>query len=227
MLLPAGHAREDVLSVDKKMRYIIKSDPRLQITKPYELLAAPEIVSFVGEITDESAAVFRRDLEVAEHNAVAAGQDILPVCIDSIGGCLYSLAGMIDSLKACNVTIATVVESKAMSAAAILATCGAKGHRYMGPLATIMIHSASGGLHGTLEEVEKDTMELKRLYDIFMEIMARNCSKKKNFFKDKIRVEGPEWYIDAEVAKDLGLIDHVGIPVLETNITYKHKLKLK
>ena len=209
------------------MRYIIKADPRLQIESPYELIAAPEVVYFTGEITEETGALFRRDLEVAEHNAVAAGQEILPVCIDSGGGCLYTLMGMIDAMKACSVKLATIVESKAMSAAAVLISCGDPEHRYMGPNATIMFHSASGGMQGTTEEVENNAKELRRLEQITNEIMSRNCGKKKTFFESEVKKHGPEWFIPAKEAKKLGIISHIGIPILETNITFEHKLKLK
>ena len=209
------------------MRYVINADPRLQLQKPYELIAAPEVVYFAGDITEETSVEFRRDLEVAEHNALAAGQEILPICIDSAGGCLYSLMGMIDSIEACSIKIATVVESKAMSAAAILLTCGDKNHRYMGPNATIMLHSASGGLQGTIEEVETNARELKRLDQIANELMSRNCGKKKTFFAEQTKEHGPEWYIGAKEAKRIGLISHVGIPILETNITVEHHLKIK
>lgn len=209
------------------MRYIINCDPRLQIDKPCELIAAPEIVYFAGEINEETATLFRRDIEVAEHNALAAEQEILPVCIDSPGGCLYSLMGMIDAMDACSVTLATVVESKAMSAAAVLVTCGDRKHRYMGANATIMLHSASGGLQGTIEEVETNARELKRLDQIANEIMSKNCGKKRNFFTDMTKKNGPEWYINAKEAKNIGLISHVGIPVLRTTISYNHELKMR
>jgi ATP-dependent protease ClpP protease subunit len=209
------------------MRYVIKIDPRLQIEEPLTQPAAPEVIHFSGEITEESAGFFRRDIEAGEYNAITAGQEILPVCFDTGGGCLYSLMGMIDAIDACRIKIATVIESKAMSAGAILATCGDPNYRYMGPNATIMIHSASGGMHGSLEEVENDTKELKRLYDMALERMAKNCKKKKDFFINKIREKGPEWYIGAKEAKQIGLISHIGIPVLETNITVSQKLKLK
>ncbi len=209
------------------MRYIINVDPRLQIDEPYTLPAAPEVVYFIGEVTEESANGFRRDMEVAEHNAVRAEQEILPVCFDTPGGCLYALMGMIDAMDACRIKLATVVESKAMSAGSVLISCGDPNHRYMGPNATIMIHSASGGSHGTVEEVENDTRELKRLYDMALERMAKNCKKKKDFFINQIKEKGPEWYIGPKEAKQIGLITHVGIPLLETNITVTHKLKLK
>jgi len=209
------------------MRYVIKSDPRLQIESPYELIAAPEVVYFTGEITEETGGFFRRDLEVAEHNAIAAGQEILPVCIDSAGGCLYSLMGMIDAMEACSIKLATVVESKAMSAGAVLITCGDSEYRYMGPNATVMLHSASGGMQGTTEEVENNAKELRRLEQITNEIMSKNCGHKKNFFATESKKHGPEWFIPAKEAKKLGIISHIGIPILETTITFEHKLKLK
>lgn len=209
------------------MRYIIHCDPRLQIEAPYELIAAPEIVYLMGEINEESAALFRRDIEVAEHNALAAGQEILPVCIDTPGGCLYSLMGIIDAMEECSVKLATVVESKAMSAGAVLVTCGDRKHRYMGKNATMMLHSASGGLQGTLEEVETNAREMKRLDNLANEIMDKNCGKKKGFFTEKTKQNGPEWFISAKEAKKLGLIKHIGLPLLETNITVSHQLKMR
>jgi ATP-dependent Clp protease protease subunit len=209
------------------MRYIINIDPRLRIEEPHMQPGAPEIIYFAGEITEESANAFRRDLEIGEYSAITAGQEVLPICFDTSGGCLYALMGMIDAMDACRVKLATVVESKAMSAGAVLLTCGDANHRYMGPSATVMIHSASGGSHGSLEEVESDTKELKRLYGMALERMARNCKKPKDFFIKQIKEKGPEWYITAKEAKQVGLISHIGIPVLETNILLNHKLKLK
>jgi ATP-dependent Clp protease protease subunit len=210
------------------MRYIIRADPRLELKEPYKLVAAPEIVYFEGEIDEESAALFRKGIELAECKAINSGQEILPVCIDSAGGCLYSLMGMVDAMEACSIKIATVVESKAMSAAATLLTCGDKNHRYMGKNATIMLHDASGGVRGTAEEIENDLKELKRLDKMSNIIMAQNCEKPKNFFDEEIKKNGnPEWYITAKEAKKLGLISHIGIPVLTTEITFNHSLKLK
>jgi len=211
------------------MRYIINSDPRLGIEEPWNLTCTPEIIYFRGEINEETASNFRRDLEVAEGNALNAGQKILPICIDSFGGDIYSLLSMIDAVDAIdpNITIATVIEGKAMSAAAAFATCGHAGHRYMGPLATMMIHSASGGSEGTVEAVVNDTRELKRLYDMALDRMARNCNLKKDFFLKKIKENGPEWYIKAKEAKKVGLISHIGIPVMRVKITATHEFGLR
>ncbi len=209
------------------MRYIMNCDPRLGIESPYESDAAPEAVYLRGEIGEETAALFRRDMEVAENNALMAGQEILPICIDSVGGSIIDALGMIDAMEACSVKLATVIEAKAMSAAAALALCGDPEYRYMGANATMMIHLASGGTMGTVEEIENDTSEIRRLWDVLLVNMAKNCSRKKNWFTQQIKENGPDWWISAKEAKALNFIKHIGIPVLETNITVNHKLKLK
>jgi ATP-dependent protease ClpP protease subunit len=114
-----------------------------------------------------------------------------------------------------------------MSGGVVLFTCGHPDHRYIGPNATLMIHSASGGSEGTMEEVRSNTNELERLYYIYLDRMSKNCKKKKGFFNKKIKENGPEWFIDAKEAKKIGIASHIGIPVLETDILVQHELRLK
>jgi len=101
------------------VRYIIKVDPRLRIEEPQKLPIMPEVVYLNGPITPETAAAVRQDLEVGESNAIAADQEILPLVIDSPGGDIYALLSIIDAMDACSLPIATVVEGRAFSAAAV------------------------------------------------------------------------------------------------------------
>jgi ATP-dependent protease ClpP protease subunit len=211
------------------MRNIIYCDERLQIEDASNLKIAPQIVYLTGEISAESGAKFRRDLEQAEQSSIVSGQNILPICIDSEGGCIYALMGMIDALEACkkagNVRIATVIESKAMSGAVALFSCGEPDLRYMGPKATIMIHDASGGAEGTLGQIDTEIKELRRLNCIYFEEMKKNFMLKKAFLEDNVRKKGVEYYINAQQAKKLGIIKHIKIPVFETHIRVTHKFK--
>jgi ATP-dependent protease ClpP protease subunit len=212
------------------MRYIIECDHRLSIENPYELKVAPDIVYFEGQIDSESGANFRRELEIAENNAVISGQGVLPICIDSEGGCIYSLMGMIDAIEGCKkaerIKIATIVESRAMSGAVALFSCGDPNHRYMGPNSVLMIHEASGGIEGSLKQMETDTKELRRVNHKYFEKMARNFKIRKDFLQKKVKTEGPEYYISATQAKKLGIIKQIGIPGFETKVTVTHKFKI-
>lgn len=125
------------------MKYQINIDPRVTISEADKSLDIPAFVKFTGDFTEESAAKFRSELNMAESHARAAKQDVIPVIIDSYGGEVYALLSMIDAIDACELTVATIVEAKAMSCGSVLFSCGAEGHRYIGPNATVMIHDVS------------------------------------------------------------------------------------
>jgi len=208
------------------MRYLIKADPRLKIEKPWELTCAPEVIYFTGEVSEESSMAFRRDMEVAESSALQSGQEVLPICIDSFGGCVYSLLSMIDAIDACSVPIATIVEGKAMSCGSILASCGTRGHRYMGPNATQMIHTITTHKHGKMEDVEVDMEQVKILYEKVFTRMEQNMGKRKGWIKSELKARNnSDWYLTAKECKENGFIDHIGIPVMEYNLSVSNKLR--
>ena len=122
------------------MRYLVDLDSRIRLDKAEEQLDLPVYIVFSGDFNEESAKKFRHELEIAEAHAKKSKQDIIPVVIDSYGGSVYALLSMIDAIDHCKIPIATIVEGKAMSCGAVLFTCGAEGHRYVGPHATVLIH---------------------------------------------------------------------------------------
>jgi len=89
----------------------------------------------------------------------------------------------------------------------------------MSPNATFMIHEVSLGAFGKLEDVKTSTKEAERLNDIIMRIMATNINKPPNYFIDMIKEKGhTNWYLNAEEAKDIGLINHIRLPRIEVKI---------
>lgn len=207
------------------MRVQFKVDHRLHIPEPWTQPVVPELVHLTGQLDEERATEFRRDLEVAECNARIAGQEILPICIDTYGGDAYAMMSCIDAMDACQIKLATIVEGKAMSAGAIIFSCGADGFRFMGPNATLMIHSASGGVEGHADAVLSEARELERLNNMGLERFALNCGHPKRFFIEYIKQTGnTELYIPARQCKKLGIANHLKIPMLLIEISASNKL---
>ena len=205
------------------MRVALKVDPRLKIEEPWNQPAIPELVYLVGGLDEEKAACFRRDLEVAECNANIAGQKILPICIDSYGGGVYEMMSCLDAIDACEIDIATIVEGKAMSAGAIIFSCGKQGLRFMGPNATLMIHAASGGVEGNADIMRSEADEITRLSTAALKRLAINCKKPEKFFVDYIKSRGnAEIYLSAKQCKRLGITNHIKIPRLTVEISATH-----
>jgi len=200
------------------MRYILDIDQRLGIEDPFLKAFSPEIIYILGEINEESAAIARREIEISENNALVSGQKIIPICIDSYGGDIYALLSIIDAIDACSIPIATVVEGKAASSAAVLASCGVEGFRYAGPNATITIHPAwMEGAGGNADDMETDVAELRRLNVLILERLSRNIGKEKNFVKKKLdKIKNGNWHLTPIQAKKINLVNKVKIPLLRT-----------
>ena len=169
---------------------------------------SPSII-YVNKFTEDSAKEF---LE-AMINAQSTGQSIIPVIIDSYGGEIYSLLKMIDIIKSSSITVATICMGKAMSCGAILLTCGADGHRYMAPTATVMIHDAATFAMGKVEEIKAEAKEIDRLNKLTSKIMADNCGKDATYFAKLIHEKShADWFLDADEAKKHNIINHIRIP---------------
>lgn len=185
-------------------------------------ITRPITVKISGRITESSAKKFASDMDAAQET----GQPVIPVIIRSYGGNVYSLLSMIDVIRNSKVPVATIVVGKAMSAGAVLLSCGADGMRYMAPNATIMIHEVSSSMHGKIIGVKADVNEALRLNRLILGIMSLNIGKNKKYIASIIHLKGhADWYLTAREAKKYGLVNHIGVPEFVVDITVKTKLE--
>lgn len=212
------------------MRYSVSIDKRLKV--PEELASKywdfPVFVTFQGPIDDENARKFIEGLAGAENAAKQSGQDILPVVIGTNGGDAYACLEMMDAIKSCSVKVATIVEGKAFSAGAFLFSCGAEGHRYMAPNATLMIHPLSMESFGSIGAVKTSTEEGDRLNEKLFKMLSKNCNKPESYFFDKLKSDyfSAEWYLDPKEAVRHNLTNHMKVPffTVDVGMTYKFGL---
>ena len=184
------------------------------LIKEVELRQPPVIIT-VNEFDEESTQKFSELMCKAQNS----GQKVIPVIIDSYGGQVYSLMSMISMIKASNVPVSTIVQGKAMSCGAILASFGEKGMRYMNPDATMMIHDVSSYAFGKVEELKADARESERLNKKIYKMMSENCDRPEKYFTDLIHDKGhADWFLEAEEALKHGIVDHIKIPELKINI---------
>ena len=188
------------------------SKPELVETGDINLKYKSPNIIYVNKFTEESAKEF---LE-AMINAQGTGQSIIPIIIDSYGGEVYSLLKMIDIIKSSTVPVATICMGKAMSCGAVLLTCGAEGHRYMAPTATVMIHDVASFAMGKVEEIKADAKESDRLNKLIFKVMADNCGKDVGYFSKLVHEHGhADWFLDADECKKHGMVNHLRIPKLK------------
>lgn len=167
----------------------------------------------VNKFTEESYLQFCSDCE----KVLNTGQDFLPIVIDSFGGFVYSLLGMVDFLDSCGVKVITICESKCMSCGSILFSCGED--RYMSPNCTVMVHEVSSILWGKDVELQNDAKECSRLNRKIYKLLDQNTGQKAGYWKDLTKINKyADLYITAQIARKHNLATVMGVPHLETSV---------
>lgn len=190
-------------------------DHKLKIKKLDEILTLPTVIR-VTKFNEDGVSKFITDFG----HAVNSDQGIIPIVVDSYGGEVHSLFAMVDILKSTKIPIATIGLGKHMSCGAVLMTCGTEGYRYMAPNATLMIHDASWGSFGKVEEMKTDAKELERLNQRIYKLMAANVGKPEKYFLDIVHHEKghADWYINPEEALSHNLVNHIGLPKFTVSV---------
>ena len=203
------------------MRTIVNVDPRFNRDKLKEFYQPPVIVR-VTKFTEESLEEFSDDF----NEAINTGQPIVPVEIDSYGGSVHSVMGMVIVMESSPIPVATICSTKIMSAGAVLFSFGTEGHRYMHPDATMMIHDASYGKEGKVEDMKVSTQYADELNKRMFKKMARHIGQKSNFILDKIKERSHlDWFLTATEAKKLGIANHLRLPTMEVNVSLDFKIE--
>ena len=188
-----------------------------------ETIKIPQVVQIRGEITEATAEEFATAFHQAENN----GQDLIPIVIDSFGGDVYAMLSMVDIIKNSTIPVATIVVGKAMSAGAVLLSCGAEGMRFASPNSTIMIHSAwETGISGNAEEVRVNANELMRINKKILEIMSKNCGHHKDYFYNIMTEnKNTDWFLNPKEAQKHKIINSVKIPEYKIRVSTEISFK--
>jgi ATP-dependent Clp protease protease subunit len=126
--------------------------------------------------------------------------------IDSYGGAVYQCLGLIGIMEKSETPIHTIVTGCAMSCGFIVLIHGHKrfGHRHSTPL----YHQVSTGFWGTAADMEEKLAETKRLQKkiegMTIERTKITAARLEKIYKRKI-----DWYMTAEEALKLGVIDEI------------------
>jgi ATP-dependent Clp protease protease subunit len=183
---------------------VIESDGRVERAYDiYSRLLKDRIV-FLGTDVNEHTA----NLIVAQLLFLDNSDSNKPInfYINSPGGSVYDAFAIYDTMQFLKADVHTYGIGVQASAAAFLLSSGTKGHRYILPHATVMIHQPSSGTRGKVSDMEIDLREGLRLKKVLNDIMARNTGQPlKKIETDMER----DFWMSAEEAKKYGLVDEV------------------
>lgn len=199
------------------IRYV-NVDPRIKGKR--EDLIDPPVIIRLAKFNEENSEKFSDAFSKAHET----GQPVIPIVVDSYGGEAYSLLGIIAEIQNSKLPVATIVESKAMSAGAILFSFGTEGYRYMAPHATLMIHEIFNVSAGKVEEIKADAHESERINTLIFKLMARSTKQSDNYFLDIIHQKNhADWYLTSKEAKKHNLANHIEIPEFKVDLTVNMK----
>ena len=130
----------------------------------------------------------------------------IKIYIDSYGGLVYQVFGLLSIMDASKTPIHTIVTGAAMSCGFMMLIYGHKRFAY--EMATPLYHQVSTDFDGKVEDLEQKFTETKRLQDKLEEITIRKTKITKSKLEE-IRKEKVDWFMSSTEAKNLGVIDEI------------------
>tara|TARA_R110000851_G_scaffold185219_1_gene334510 strand:- start:187 stop:846 length:660 start_codon:yes stop_codon:yes gene_type:complete len=167
------------------------------------------IVYIVGEIEDFGLYDFMVRCRAIIRNRADGDTSPINVVIDSPGGDVYEMFGIIDYIESLernsDIKVNTICRGKAMSAAAMILACGT-GKRLASKRATVMIHEGSSMQAGKTSDVKAAQKYNAHLENMANTILGEKTIKDKKFWSEQTKTD---LYLSAKDAQKLGVIDGI------------------
>ncbi len=179
----------------------------------YSLLLKERIVFLGTPINDQVANLIMAQLLFLDRED---NERDIYFYINSPGGQVSSGLAIYDTMQMISAPVSTVAVGMTASFGTLLLLAGTKGKRYALPNATIHLHQPLGGVQGQASDIEIEAREILRLKQLLNSIIQKHTVMTQEQIE---RYTDRDFYMTAEKAKELGLID----TVMELN---EAKLKL-
>jgi len=169
----------------------------------YSLLLKERIVFLGTPIDDQISNIIVAQLLYLERED--PDRDI-HMYIHSPGGVISAGLAIYDTMNLIRPNVSTIAVGATASMGTVLLSSGHKGKRYALPNATVHMHQALGGAQGQARDIEIAAKEILRNNAIIRRILSENTGQTV----DKISTDfDRDFYMDAEAAKEYGLIDEI------------------
>lgn len=170
----------------------------------------------VNKFTEESAKAFRDKL--LKRSSIDPNMPVI-IYIDSYGGSVDALNSMIATMHQLPNPMVTVCIGKAMSCGAILLAAG--DHRFCDAGSRVLIHEVSAGSIESVNEMENDVKEVRRLNNQMMNFLAKRCGKTYKEIKQIMHdQDSRNIMLTAKQALTFGVVDYIGMPMIKPLIMY-------
>ena len=126
--------------------------------------------------------------------------------INSPGGVTTAGLAIYDTMQLIRPDVQTICVGQAASMGAVLLAAGTPGKRFALPNSRILIHQPWGGAQGQASDIAIQAKEILRTKDRLNQLLAFHTKKPLDrIVQDSDR----DFIMDAEQAKEYGIVDHV------------------
>lgn len=184
--------------------FVIEKDTRGERSYDlYSRLLEDRIIFLTGEIDSNTANSVVAQLLYLETKD--PDKDI-SLYINSPGGSVTDGMAIYDTMKYIKCDVCTICVGLAASMGAFLLSAGTKGKRFALANSEIMIHQPSGGVSGQATEIAIVADRILKIRDKMNKILAENTNQPLEKIRNDVE---RDFYMDAEDAKEYGIIDKV------------------
>lgn len=132
-------------------------------------------------------------------------QDIY-LYVNCPGGVVTAGLAVYDTMQYIKPDISTICIGQAASMGALLLAAGTKKKRFALPNARILIHQPLGGVQGQATDINIQANEIMRIRDTLDKILVEHTGQTSKKIRDDTE---RDYFMDADQAKEYGLIDEV------------------
>lgn len=169
----------------------------------YSRLLRDRIIMLDTEVSSHSASLIVAQMLFLESDNPDRA---ISFYINSPGGSVTAGMSIYDTMQFIKCPVHTIVLGQAASMGSLLASAGAKGHRYILPNARHMIHQPLGGASGQATDVEIQARELLRWKEVLTNIYVQHTGKSFDVLKADMERDN---FMTAQQSVDYGLADRV------------------
>jgi ATP-dependent Clp protease protease subunit len=194
---PTGKTRNKSGDVETEQQQILS-------TLAFQQNDPTRIVVLHGDVTEQMIS------GTIMHLLHLAGADSRPIylIVSTYGGSVDEMFSLYDTIKFLPCPVHTVALGKVMSAGVLLLAAGEKGKRVIGKSSRLMIHPISAAYGGNVFEIVNDSKEILRQQSQLVKALSSETKMSEDKIQ-KIMRSGHDYYIMAEEAVKLGIVDKI------------------
>lgn len=157
-----------------------------------------------------------KELHDTVNSCIKLKQTILPIHIESPGGYVYNLMGVLSAIEYARengIKVATYVSGLAASCAALTFAFGDDGFRFASKNASIILHNISAGFAGKVDESKEYFINCEKLESRCFEKVSKHLKKNKDWLKKNLeKRKNYDWELTPEEALEVGIVNHIKTP---------------